>query len=507
MAADDQRWVWKPNVFLLPASRLLGWRTGFPLFPGPNGAWRALGLTSGLGLLLSGLTVRSCLRKLAPEPTASWASAFYVLAPFHLAVTLYERAAYAEFWSYVWMPLVLRGILEFRTRQRSAGWSALTGFAGLFLTQLPTTVTFTPMALFLAIGLGARTAGCTILALLAALGVTAAYWLPCLALRPVVQTQTMSLPWPNTFFFPTWHLLQPLSIPDAFNTRLFLIFLCWVAVLGCCHATYVYRRDCKPHGRTLWCWLCLGLLGTSMMLPVSFPLYQHFEPLQMIQFTWRHLTPVTLLWAGLLAPFWPSSGQPRFPQLLQALAWCFTVLCLAGITFSVTADVADHYQRGPARSKDQLRIALDAREYLPTGTSLTLARDLLGTERLRANPSSTRFHVRLWQPRNIAFAVECDESTTLWIRQLWFPGWQATLPDGTSLPVQRDERTGVLMMVVPAGTHDVRLTRPLLPAERWGIGISLCSLGSVGIVVLFLRQHKFWITPSSQHSAHLSVLA
>jgi hypothetical protein len=46
------------------------------------------------------------LRRFASETAAIVGAVVYLASPYHLTVDLYMRAAFAEFWAFVWMPLI-----------------------------------------------------------------------------------------------------------------------------------------------------------------------------------------------------------------------------------------------------------------------------------------------------------------------------------------------------------------------------------------------------------------
>jgi hypothetical protein len=210
-------------------------------------AWRALGWSSALALVLSGLAALACFRRLAPEGPAFVAALVYMLAPYHLAVDLLERGAYAEHWAFVWMPLAMRGVIGMQDRARHTSVLAAGAFAGLFLTHLPSAVTFTPLALLYALVMDAggmlargfrpfgilfaRTAG----SVLAGAGLAAVYLLPALTTQAAVSTQYLRGPYERTFFFPSLALGKPLAHPDAFNQRLLLCFMSLVLTVAGCY--------------------------------------------------------------------------------------------------------------------------------------------------------------------------------------------------------------------------------------------------------------------------------
>ncbi len=72
----------------------------------PNG-WRQLGLAASLVQIASGLCAYLWLKRFASRTGATIAAVLYIWMPYHLALDLYVRGAFAELCTFVWMPLIL----------------------------------------------------------------------------------------------------------------------------------------------------------------------------------------------------------------------------------------------------------------------------------------------------------------------------------------------------------------------------------------------------------------
>lgn len=79
-----------------------------PFVPAGEHNLGALGAAAALAYAASGLAAYAWLRKISDARSAAFAAALYLLAPYHSAVDLYTREAYAELWAFVWMPLALK---------------------------------------------------------------------------------------------------------------------------------------------------------------------------------------------------------------------------------------------------------------------------------------------------------------------------------------------------------------------------------------------------------------
>ncbi|MEJ5237762.1 MAG: hypothetical protein WHT82_05345 [Limisphaera sp.] len=455
-----------------------------PLFAGPRQVWMSLGWAAALALLLSGVTAWVCFSKMARPGRAWLASALYMLGPYHLALGLYERAAYAEFWTYVWMPLIVRGIWGFRGKEPSAwGW-AITGFTGLFLSHLPTTVTFTPLALLLALGHGWAALGRTLLALTGAVMLAAVYLLPCFAYLGFVNTGSMRGGLHETFFFSNLSPTQPLAVPDAFSIRVFMVFLGFLLTLLCHHLRWLSSWASRDRPAAAPHWLWLGWLVTFLMLPLSRPIYSALWPLQMIQFTWRFLAPASLIWAALIANGRGDPREPRLGRVCDGVGLLSALVTLVLVSGGVISDTASQYARGPSHPPEPLRTLLDAREYLPGLASPWAARDAMGDRLVVPRSSEAAVSIQGWKARHLQFTVNTPGATTLWVRQLYYPGWRAWRDNTLELKVDGSGPGGAIAVELPPGNYRVDLRLTALLPERLGGWISFFTLAGLAFLAI-----------------------
>lgn len=112
----------------------------------------AVKLSFALGVLLSGWAMYGLARRLFGARAGLVAGVAYLLLPYHLA-DLYLRAAMAESWAFVWLPLVFWGFYEcaIAPRARAVALTAL-AYAAFFLTHpglvMQATVALIPWVLF-----------------------------------------------------------------------------------------------------------------------------------------------------------------------------------------------------------------------------------------------------------------------------------------------------------------------------------------------------------------------
>ncbi len=91
-----------------------------PIFAQDIQGWHQLGVSSALAVAASGVCAYLWLKKIATQKAAFVAALIYMAMPYHLATEIYDRGAFAELWTFVWMPLILLFTEEISRRHRSA---------------------------------------------------------------------------------------------------------------------------------------------------------------------------------------------------------------------------------------------------------------------------------------------------------------------------------------------------------------------------------------------------
>jgi uncharacterized membrane protein len=97
----------------------------------------AIKLSCLLALFISGVTMYAFCRSIFSSSASLLASAFYMLAPYHL-FDLYTRSALSEFWAFAWVPLLLHAVWRACREDNTRAVSYLAiSYALLMLTHAP----------------------------------------------------------------------------------------------------------------------------------------------------------------------------------------------------------------------------------------------------------------------------------------------------------------------------------------------------------------------------------
>lgn len=99
-----------PTMFFYPVLPYL------PTIPGHRilGVGHLLAFGVLVSATIAGFAMQRLLQQFVQRSTSLAGAALYVTAPYYLGTDLYTRGAYAEYWAFAWMPLVLLGVMKVR---------------------------------------------------------------------------------------------------------------------------------------------------------------------------------------------------------------------------------------------------------------------------------------------------------------------------------------------------------------------------------------------------------
>src|SRR5215472_10218924 len=151
-----------------------------PIFHNDPTGLHQLGVAASVASIGSGLTAYLWLKTLARKSGALLAAILYLAMPYHLAADLYVRAAFAEYWTFVWMPLILYFVHRLSDGHQYALVGMSVGWALLMMTHLPTTLTFSAIPFCYALVLAPKNQrlklfGLTMAAAIAGVGLASIY--------------------------------------------------------------------------------------------------------------------------------------------------------------------------------------------------------------------------------------------------------------------------------------------------------------------------------------------
>lgn len=477
--------------------------------------WQQLGFSAGIGIIASGVACYVWLKGIVDSKTAAFVSVIYLLMPYHISIDLYSRAALAEFWAFVWMPLVLKFVRDTEKNQVKGFVGLAVCYALLIMTHLPTTLIFSLIPPAYALFVGDREkrksrVALTVAAMALGIGIAAVYLLPAMLMKQYVSfeaQQTKGFLYENWFSFSFRETGEPGN--DKFNFRLSLLLATMIGGLILCAAA----------GKSFWrnnewrFWWACAVVNVFMMTASSKFVWQLIPVIQSIQFPFRFNAPLCVAFAAIAAMSLSKtfSEENAFSRLLKAAEWRRTaifgaaaILCLlwAGLLiyspykrFSA-ADI-EHYNTDPTYVRGR-RLKADVPEYMPKSVP-PFEGDLierLAAEKQSANAAhflktSGEADVKIyeWQARHIVLNVSAAAPATLTVGQFYFPGWTARAYRGTNaaeLPVKPSNQ-GLAEMEIPSGNSRLELNLTAHWTERFGWFITVGSIIATAIAALFLN--------------------
>jgi len=460
----------------------------------------AVKATFALGFVLSALSMYRLGRRVVGPEGALLAAALYTYVPYRFVDT-YVRAALAESFAFVFLPLVLLTFHDLLTRptRRRAALAALS-YGALILTHNSTALIFTPIVGLYGLLLIARRSsararatllGWAILAGLLGLAVSAVFWLPNLAEQSnilVSQWVRDTYNYRQQFVYPGqllssfWGYGYSVAGPNdgmGFQIGLVPLALAMVLLAGGSRL----RRRPRVEGAFF---VVIGLALAVAMLPAADPLWQVFPFAPLIQFPWRLLAPLAMcvaLVGGMAADALLGTGSAD-RQIVTVL---LVTTVIAGHAF------AWPQYTPPNERQETTRIFLDFEqqhldmvgmmawsEQQPT-TSPVEEQMERGDVPVKVVALSSDAQVQ--QQRYGGTSLEADVSapadTTVRILSYAYPGWKAWV-DGQEASIRRAPPFGLMAVDVPAGEHRLSLRFTDTPLRKTAWAISLIALMVAG---------------------------
>jgi hypothetical protein len=466
----------------------------------------------GFAVALSALAMFVLARSLFGLISAIVAGLVYAYLPYQL-LDLYIRGALAESMAFVWLPLVPWCLLRLRADPAKRAWPAALALAtaALVVTHNITSLLALPAFTALALVLGwpgpglARSTGGAYLARAAlgmalGIGLGAAYWLPALVEKGLVQADEALIPREQvlTYFVQSWPPFQTdltydyrnLGGADWADTKIGIVQVVTAAAGALALLRTRRGQGIAPMiGRRLHLWAVgLFLVAWGLQFRVAAPFFEQVPLVSYIQFPWRLLSLVGLATAILAGAFVQLIPPGRGVRVLVggALVALSAYAALARLSPEYTF-VEDRFvtAEGLLRN-EQADFSLGTTvfgEFLPHslpyhGTDAIRRAVLDADDRDPSDePEPIDFTVRVheWTPSRLRALVEAPRADRLLVHQLFFPGWQATV-DGTPTAVSSGGRLGILALDIPAGVHEVELRFGWTPPRLLGWSMTLAAL-------------------------------
>jgi 6-pyruvoyl-tetrahydropterin synthase related domain len=471
----------------------------------------------------AGLGMYAYARRVLGRLPGLLAAVVYVYMPYHL-VDVYVRAALAEYFAFVWMPLALlafHNLAEKVTARRLA--LAGLAYGALWLTHNVTAIAFTPLlaayVLFRllaerpdlsALSLG-KLAGRAIAALGGAvlgLGIAAALILPnLLERRFIAQEQWVAegysyaqhFVYPFQLFSGFWGYDPALPGPaDGMSFQLGVV----PVVLGLAGAVFALRRSRPARERALILFFAgAALLLVLFMLPLSAPVWELLPIASLIQFPWRLLA-ITAVAMALLAGAAIVKAQDTGQD--SGLSWGQGALLVLVVVLASFPYTLPEYTPVPDIAEGPLLVLKFERDYpdmvgMTAWTQQQPSDSPLVEQYLAGGPLVTA--EALAPGATVDMIRAAGASDELWVRSAagtalrfytyYFPGWRVYV-DGKRLPdaaLRPETVYGLITVDIPSGEHRVLLRWGDTPVRTVGKAVTVACL-VLALALTIINPHR-----------------
>jgi 6-pyruvoyl-tetrahydropterin synthase related domain len=449
---------------------------------------------------LAGFCAYFLLRRLTCERAALLGAACYVANPNALLMT-YLRSDFAEQLACAIFPLMLLGalrltnLIEERPEKRSSIPAFAVSLAAVWLCNAPAGVIASySMALLIGWAAVTQRSGRIILrgaaAIALGLGLAGFYLVPAAyEQRWVNISQALSsglLPWQNFLFT---------RIADVDHTW-FNTIASWCAVVlmlalgACALASQRFGSSAAPQGRFRKVWDALLVLGTGatlLMLPISEILWSHLPKLRFVQFPWRFMSIVALVYACFLA----AVAEKRRGWLAVILIF---VLSVPVAVFLVNDGWWDPDEMPTQQAAISNKAGFDGTdEYDPVGDDHldlpAMAPDVKviaeGEERTAAQDVQVK--ILKWRTEQKEVAIDARESVRLAMHLLNYPAWRVTV-NGRLVQPDRMDDINQMAVTVERGKSVIEIQFVRTMDRTVGNLVSVVSLGIAGLLIFRRRK-------------------
>jgi hypothetical protein len=473
------------------------------------------------------------------------AAVAFTLAPFHLANVYVRGDSLAEFWAMAYFPLIILS-MDALIQAHSDGNSRAgkryflllaLSFAGLILSHNISALIFTPFVLLylLIAALSSATRSESIqllkwplLALVLGLALSAWFWIPALGEQSLAQLEPVT----SGYFSFANHfrgadlvqrsILFDFDVAGGQAFRMGLVQAVAI-LLGLLVLLAWKQREEKPEtdpegdaedtpsarvpvAASARLFIVAGLLiATFMVTPLSKALWDNLQLLPFVQFPWRFLSVQAFFGALAIAAL---ALLPSRRILVPALCFLLLVVSLAALQTDflaltdadVTAERLAEYEWytgniGTTVSAEYLPPYVQPRPqsstWLNNGTRDTPAAVEGGLSSARlTNRRATRQSWQLDVP---------SPGATITLPTLFWPGWKAEI-DGVPSGIEPAPGSGLIMLKVPSGEHEVALKLARTPSRIFAELISFAAI----LAALWISRNTISWKP---RRIHLVVLA
>jgi 6-pyruvoyl-tetrahydropterin synthase related domain len=463
-------------VFYPPASWIFGAALS-AIFP-----WTvAASIYIWMVLVAAGISMFVLARRWLDRRDAIFAAVLYAVNPYHLVI-VYWRSAFAELLASCLVPLLLLCVLKAVDEGRRAIVPLALVLAAAWLTNAPAAVMVHYSMALLLLFFAWKQRSLRVLfigaaaVLLGAL-LSAFYLLPAIyEQRWIDIAQAVSAgsrPADNFLFIHTTD-----ADHDAFNRIITGVAVLEMAVI---FAAAGMSRRWRETQRELWTALLGWAVACSLlMFPVSALLWKILPKMQFMQFPWRWLLCLSMIFTLFVAvgmrSWWWRAAVCGISILVIVMSWHR----IQPPWWDNAADLRE------MRDNMEDRVGYEGTdEYTPSGADPGAidkeARNVTG-----AGPAHAAIRVSRWEAESKMFTAEMSAPDELALRLFRYPAWQVEVNGSVVQTASTD--TGQMLVPVEAGMNRVQINFVRTWDRAAGGWISLVAAGGLALWTLLARR-------------------
>jgi hypothetical protein len=457
-------------VFYPPASWTLGaaissvfpWTIASPIY-----IW--------IVLVLSGVSMFLLARQWFGQRDATFAAVLYAVNPYHLVI-VYWRSAFAELLASSLLPLLLLLVLKAVDGDRRAILPLGFLLAASWLTNAPAAVMihYSLALLVLYFFWKRKSIGIVWIAAAAvALGtcLSAFYLFPATYEQRWIEIANAvsagSRPADNFLFIHTTDVDH-----DAFNRIISWVAVLEIILIAVAAATAKVWRDTR---RELWmALLAWAVACTVLLFPLSLSLWKILPKMQFMQFPWRWLLCLSMIFALLATAgfkrWWMRAVVFALSFILVAVGW-HRIQAPWWDTPADLREMVDNMYIGAGYEGTD--------EYTPLGADPS-AIDKDARKVTVDGPARADIHVLRWDAEDRTFTAQMSAADKLSLRLFSYPAWKTEV-NGREVKTGSRPTTGQMLVPVEAGMNRVEIRFARTRDRTLGDWISFATvLGMLG---------------------------
>jgi len=482
---------WRHGILYPRWATLAHFANGEPRFVFyPPASWTVGGTISGvlpwtmaspvyiwIALVLAGISMFLLARQWLDRRDAIFAAVLYAVNPYHLII-VYWRSAFAELLASCLVPLLV--LLVWKAVKGDGRVVVPLGFllAAAWLTNAPAAVMIHYSLALLMVYFAWKNKSPKLLLITAgavALGacLSAFYLLPAIHEQRWIEIANAvsagSRPSDNFLFIHTTD-----ADHDAFNRIVsWLAVLELVVILAAAIAGKLWRDGTREVWKALSAW---ALACCVLMVPISAFLWRMLPKLQFMQFPWRWLLCLSMIFTVFvsvgLRRWWQRGAVCVLSLVVIVAAWRY-VQAPWWDTAADLREIQDNMATGVGYE--------GADEYTPLGADPS-AIDKDARKVTVSGPAHAAIDVLRWDAELKVFTAQMSAPDQLALRLFRYPAWQASV-NGREVETTAREGTGQTLVPVSAGMNQVEVRFVRTWDRTAGGWISL--LAATGIVFWF----------------------